>query len=667
MGTLLTASENPAALFLSGTVDLAAAAGEGKPATCNILAYGGGLMNPPGWGPIVVDLAGMQLPPQIPLLADHQSSIDGVVGHGAPTVKNGQLLVAGAIIAETGSARSILGLAKSGFTFQASIGVSVSGQRMVRANESVSVNGRSISHDRNFTLVTAGILREVSITAIGADPTTTTSIAARGAVKGTAMTFEQWLQANGFDAATLNDGQKKILRAQFDASRTEPETGEQVQARIRNVTDMLASAGVGTDQIQAAIRENWSEDRASQVAVEALRAARPQPRTRSNSGGRLLRAQDVIEASLGMSLGLRPKFVEAQYGQDVVNEAMNADNRGMGLHRLMTFVQAAAGMGSVASTSTNEFIRATFEADRSLRASGISTVGLPGILGNVANKLALAAYQEVASTWQKFCAINEAVKDFKPYTGYRMTGLGRFQQIAPNGEIKHVAVVEDAYTNQLDTHGAMIGITRRDMINDDLGMLSQFGKSLGRMGAIAIERAVFALLLSNPNNFFSLDNGNLNTGSDSVLSIEGLTAAEEIFLNQTDRNGDPILIPAKTLLVPVPLNATASSLMKATEIIVDPDGDAVPNSNPHTGKFDNTVSPWLNNQGLEGSSDSAWYLFGPAGDAAVMEVGFLDGKTQPTIESGETDFNTLGMQMRGYFDFGVTMKDHRGGVKSAGA
>jgi hypothetical protein len=39
----------------------------------------------------------------------------------------------------------------------------------------------------------------------------------------------------------------------------------------------------------------------------------------------------------------------------------------------------------------------------------------------------------------------------------------------------------------------------------------------------------------------------------------------------------------------------------------------------------------------------------------------------PTVETAEADFSVLGIQMRGYFDFGVALQDWRGGVKMAGA
>jgi len=39
---------------------------------------------------------------------------------------------------------------------------------------------------------------------------------------------------------------------------------------------------------------------------------------------------------------------------------------------------------------------------------------------------------------------------------------------------------------------------------------------------------------------------------------------------------------------------------------------------------------------------------------------------EPTVETAEMDFNVLGIQMRGYHDFGVAKQEYRAGVKSEG-
>jgi hypothetical protein len=74
----------------------------------------------------------------------------------------------------------------------------------------------------------------------------------------------------------------------------------------------------------------------------------------------------------------------------------------------------------------------------------------------------------------------------------------------------------------------------------------------------------------------------------------------------------------------------------------------------------------LANDKYEGASGTAWYLFGDPGSVDTFEIGFLKGKRTPTVERGDSDFNTLGLWFRVYFDLGVREQDFRGMVKSSG-
>jgi len=78
------------------------------------------------------------------------------------------------------------------------------------------------------------------------------------------------------------------------------------------------------------------------------------------------------------------------------------------------------------------------------------------------------------------------------------------------------------------------------------------------------------------------------------------------------------------------------------------------------------VSRYLGNTKYTGNSQKAWYLLSDPNDLPVIEVAFLNGNESPTIDSAEAEFNVLGIQMRGYHDFGVALQDARGGVKSKG-
>ncbi len=92
-----------------------------------------------------------------------------------------------------------------------------------------------------------------------------------------------------------------------------------------------------------------------------------------------------------------------------------------------------------------------------------------------------------------------------------------------------------------------------------------------------------------------------------------------------------------------------------------------PSGNPFNKSLEVLTSPYLANVTYTGYSATAWHLFADPADVAAVEIAYLNGVQSPTIESAEADFNTLGVQMRVYFDFGVAFQDPRGATKSKGA
>jgi hypothetical protein len=120
------------------------------------------------------------------------------------------------------------------------------------------------------------------------------------------------------------------------------------------------------------------------------------------------------------------------------------------------------------------------------------------------------------------------------------------------------------------------------------------------------------------------------------------------------------------VLIPTGLSAMASQLYKSLEIRDTTANTKFPVANPHQGKFRAEVSRYLGNALYPGFSAKAWFLLSDPNDLPVIEVAFLNGQESPTIETSEADFNVLGIQMRGYHDFGVALQDQRGGIKSKG-
>lgn len=231
--------------------------------------------------------------------------------------------------------------------------------------------------------------------------------------------------------------------------------------------------------------------------------------------------------------------------------------------------------------------------------------------------------------------------------------------------MKHGTLGEQSYSNKADTYGLLLSIDRRDIVNDDLGAITTVPRKLGRGSGLKINDIFWSIFMNNAA-FFAAGNNNYLTGADTALGIDGLTKAEVAFLNQTDPDGKPLGVMPQVILVPTALSAMGTVLFKSLEIRDTTANTKFPVANPHTGKFRVEVSRYLSNNQYTGFSDKAWYLLADPNDLPVIETAFLNGQESPTIETAEADFNVLGIQMRGYHDFGVALQEPRGGIKAKG-
>ena len=130
------------------------------------VAYSGGKMRLPGWSqPVVVDLSGMEIPEELPLLTNHENRTGSRVGIISARVEDGTLVVEGEILSSSGQAKGIVEQAKAGADWQLSIGAEVKEAELVRGRR--TINGQLQAGP--FYHVKQSILREVSIVAVGAD------------------------------------------------------------------------------------------------------------------------------------------------------------------------------------------------------------------------------------------------------------------------------------------------------------------------------------------------------------------------------------------------------------------------------------------------------------------------------------------------------------------
>lgn len=508
------------------------------------------------------------------------------------------------------------------------------------------------------------------------------------------MDFHAWLQAKGFEVAALTEPQRLALQAAWRAeSNLQPSpapvpaptpapvaekpsdasfdaTMKAIEAENDRIEHIQASTvhycqlNLGDSQKVAQIRQladaaihdkNTSKKDFDMSMMLLDRSGPAHVFTRSKPEV----TSSVLEASVCMAGGLRD--IEKAYDARTLEVANQTYGRGIGLMELVGYCAQRNGFRGTPSRNLKDALRAAFGGGDMMASVGPSTISIDGILSNVANKFVREAFLHVESTWRQITAIR-SVRDFKQISSYSLTGDLQYEKVAPGGEIKHGTLGDTSYNNQVDTYGKMLGLDRRDLVNDDLGALSQVSRRLGRGGALKMNDVFWTEFMDN-SSFFSTGNGNYDEGTDTALTNDGLVAADILWAAMTDPDGKPMGGQARYMVVPKNLWIPAWRLMNSTNFTsADEEGER----NPWANKFEIVTSDYLNNTNYTGYSTKAWYLLRDPMDIPVIETAFLNGVEMPTIESADLDFNRLGIAFRAYHDFGVALQEPRGGYKFKG-
>jgi ATP-dependent Clp endopeptidase proteolytic subunit ClpP len=540
--------------------------------------------------------------------------------------------------------------------------------------------------------------------------------------------FEKWLKDTlHLDPETMEDATKMALHSQFQAiqakASNKPPKKDDDDRRIKDALELERQDGIqnaaiklGNVKLNAdylkedlglkiktvkglqahAVREGWTVDR---FELELRRAEM------QDHGHVGIHVSDpltdiqpqVLSCALSRSAGVpmnaanihnpdRKYGIEHWYPEKVLEASDDKRLKNFGLLQMLDFANIqATGSPFHGRKGSDEFIAATRDSLWKLRMGGNTTWGGLNIFDDAANKMLWAAYEAVNTTWQEWVD-PVSVNDFKTNNIYRLTNKGGYLKVGADGELKHGGFTDDKYTVAADTFGKIVGLTRRDIINDDLSALSRIMSALGVEGARFLEELVYAYFMAQTTTLFPTAGtyNNYISGTGTVLGVDGLTAGEKAFRDQVDADGAPIMVEPAILLVGNTLAIPAAELFTNTQLqgVQTANAKKRPDGNPHVGKFRPVVSGYLDNtnikqrtdalgelgDAIDNQSSTVWFLLanpGPMG--AILTAAFLNGNQRPVIEQADQSFNVLGLQWRAYHDAGVGNGDPKMGVQSKGA
>ncbi len=209
-------------------------------------------------------------------------------------------------------------------------------------------------------------------------------------------------------------------------------------------------------------------------------------------------------------------------------------------------------------------------------------------------------------------------------------------------------------------YGIIVPFTRKAMVNDDLGALSDIREKLGAAAARKYGDLVYAVLtashtMGDGNELWDNTNHGNNPAAGAAPSVTTLNAGNTAMATQKDIAGVQSLnIVPQYIMSPWALKATVDELLHGTTPVVVGTG---------------TKNPWayltsVHDARLDTASATAWYLAGRRG--MTVKLFTMNGNTAPKLES-KAGWATDGMEFKCRVTAAAKAMDWVGLFKNNGA
>ncbi|SIN74300.1 prohead protease/major capsid protein fusion protein [Vannielia litorea] len=420
----------------------------------------------------------------------------------------------------------------------------------------------------------------------------------------------------------------------------ETQTPEAAEAQRRSdIRGLVRSAGLG-DELADQLIDGRSDMTAAKAAVfdATQEKRRSQPTIRihsSNDDPAVIRDRQAEALHIRMAGGepapeVRPYMSLTM--SDVARESLNragVSTRGMSPDEVFT------------------------------RAAEHTTSDFALLVSNAMGKTAETSYQAASSPLKKL-GRQRSLSNFKTATSIRLGEMGRLEELDESGEITATSRAENGETMQLSTYARGITVSRKLLINDDLGMLGDMTAAFGEAAAQTEDEILVALVTANPNlsdgtPVHDASRGNI-ASSGLSLNSEGaqttIEAARKAMRGYTGLDGKTLINASPKYLLVGPECESAAERLLANIYPA-----TVDDVNAFATKLSLLVEPRI--------TDERWYLFTDPARLAAIQYGYLSSAQGVQIQRAEA-WSTLGLKFRAWLDFGAGWLDWRGSYLNEG-
>lgn len=618
--------------------------------------------------PEVLLARGCVMPRQVPLLDTHSrwSTSDVLGSVRNKRIEAGGLVIGTATFSSTPKADEAFRKYEEGHLTDFSAGYAVNDVTRVKKGEKVDIDGRTWKGPVN--VVTSWTLKEASCCPIGADAKAKARSDQPFTKKEAEMPFdeerfeklENSIGQLVTNITTLADSVKTIADKDRSLTATEEELEkmrrdavakpeivrrkekERIQAIDMMVEKLSASTGIDFEDLRSEMIENGTpENEAYKRCLDRIATAKPQDIT---SGVRVAITKEERDKSRDAAVdGIMIRSgIAVDKVRDAQTEYQTMSMLELAKNRLLIANQSVRGLDPMGI-----FQRAMTSSDFS------------NILADVANKAMLEGFENAEETYDIWADTTGRVNDFKEHIFARASEAPSLVEVNPDGgEYKYGAVSDSKEAVTVVDYGIIVPFTRKAMVNDDLGALSDIREKLGAASRRKYGDLVYAVLTGNPtmgdgNSLFDASNHSnlVDNGSGAIPSVATLNVGAAAMGTQKDTQGIQNLnIRPIYIIAPWALKGTVDNVLVTTNPIAPGSASSA------------VANPWsyltpIYDARLDAADAAEWFLAARKG--MTVKLFTLNGNMTPLLETRD-GWTVDGMEFKCRITAAAKAMDWRG-------
>lgn len=632
--------------------------------------------------PVVYNIEGIKINQKTPLMYDHYE----LIGHSTSVrkVDNGSALRGKGVASIPGMyTNKVVEGAKNGFPWQGSMGLRIGNymEDIVRHDKGkVTVNNREFASP--VYVVNKSELVEMTVTARGRDTNTSFEFLnqekrmkiknAAGVTQDPPKDDKKVENTPPVDQVENTPPSDPPADPPADPHKPAPlaQGAHTSTATLDNTTrramSLLNKHPGYWELIEKGIDNGWDDEAIeNSIELKKLNNGLPKPPSPGKKYG-----DDVLnalQARMCLSFGSSPEFLEKRFGEKLVQNAV--DGPMLGIVELLTHVANAHG-GNFHGYDDPEQIA------KFVKNTGYTSFDLPDFFQKVAGFTKDERW-EINPPFATTVCKPGSNRDFRITERKRLTGGDVWNEVQDDGKLElWGSANQKKYQTELETYGSIFTMTRKEVINDDMGALQDLMDMMVegammipdyQLGQLMIEKQSGAGLfwVDSDNSFTNraLTRANLSTAFNAIRQYNEVK----------DRfNWNVMLNERWSLIVSPNLEEAAWEILKQDRIVNDTTANTkTGDKNYWFGRFDLKVfGQMANTSAFDNTSkmvgDSTWILWPSSMRFAPYEITYYRGQTRPTVESVDLPATLLGFGTRGYWDVKINERERTAVQRNTG-